>query len=66
MEWELLFTAAGFLFCGRYGFSVLCCLAGYGAALRKAYKSLEGMNGDISGYSLSVAELCAVAVYALI
>jgi len=34
--------------------------------LRKAYKSLEGMNGDISGYSLSVAELCAVAVYALI
>jgi hypothetical protein len=24
------------------------------------------MNGDISGYCLSIAELCAVAVYALI
>ena len=60
-----VFVAAGFLLCGRYGFSLLGCLAGYGIALRKAYKSLEGMNGDISGYALSIAELCAVAVYAL-
>ena len=66
MIMTVLFTAAGFLFCGRYGFAVLGCLAGYGASLRKAYKSLEGMNGDISGYALSIAELCAVAVYALI
>ena len=61
-----VFVAAGFLLCGRWGFVLLGCLAGYGAALRKAYKSLEGMNGDISGYCLSIAELCAVAVYALI
>jgi adenosylcobinamide-GDP ribazoletransferase len=61
-----LFTAAGFLLCGRYGFAVLGCLAGYGMALRKAYGSLEGMNGDISGYALSIGELCAVAVYALL
>lgn len=61
-----LFVTAGFLCCGHYGFVLLGCLAGFGVALRKAYKSLEGMNGDISGYSLSVAELCAVAVYALI
>ena len=60
------FVAAGFLLCGRYGFVLLGCLAGYGAALRKAYKSLEGMNGDISGYCLSIGELCAAAVYALI
>ena len=66
MIMTVLFTAAGFLFCGRYGFAVLGCLVGYGAALRKAYKSLEGMNGDISGYALSIAELCAVAVYGLI
>ena len=62
----VLFTAAGFLLCGRYGFVLLGCLVGYGIALRKAYKSLDGMNGDISGYALSIAELCAVAVYALI
>ena len=61
-----LFVAAGFLLCGRYGFTLLGCLAGFGLALRKAYRSLEGMNGDISGYSLSLAELCAAAVYALI
>lgn len=61
-----IFVAAGFLFSGHYGLVLLGCLAGYGIALRKAYKSLEGMNGDISGYCLSIAELCAVAVYALI
>ena len=61
-----LFVAAGFWCCGRYGFALLGCLAGYGAALRKGYKSLEGMNGDISGYALSIGELCAVAVYALL
>ena len=61
-----VFLALGFLFCGKYGFSLVGCLAGYGLALRRAYKSLEGMNGDISGYALTIGELCAVAVYALI
>ena len=61
-----LFMTAGFLFFGRYGFVLLGCLVGYGVAVWKAYKSLEGMNGDISGYALSIAELCAIAVYALI
>ena len=62
----VLFVAAGFLLCGRYGFVLLGGLAGYGLALRKAYKSLDGMNGDISGYALTISELCAVAVYALL
>ena len=61
-----LFITSGFLLFGRYGFVLLGCLVGYGVAVRKAYKSLEGMNGDISGYALSIAELCAIAVYALI
>ena len=61
-----LFLAAGFLFCGKYGFALVGCLAGYGLALLRAYRSLEGMNGDIAGYALSIGELCAVAVYALI
>lgn len=61
-----VFTAAGFLLCGKYGFALLGGLIGYGLALRKAYRSLDGMNGDISGYALSISELCAVAVYALI
>ena len=60
------FVAAGFLRCGKYGFALAGCLIGYGLALRQGYKSLEGMNGDISGYALTIGELCAVAVYALI
>ena len=35
-------------------------------ALRKAFRSLDGMNGDIAGYALTIGELCAVAVYALL
>ena len=61
-----IFLVAGFLLCGKYGFALVGCLAGYGLALRRAYKSLDGMNGDISGYALTIGELSAVAVYALI
>lgn len=60
------FVGVGFLLCGKYGFALVGCLAGYGLALRRAYKSLDGMNGDIAGYALTIGELCAVAVYALI
>ena len=61
-----VFMAAGFLLCGKYGFALVGCFAGYGLALRRAYKSLDGMNGDISGYALTIGEVCAVAVYALL
>ena len=57
---------AGFLLCGKYGFSLVGCLIGFGLALLRAYRPLDGMNGDISGYALTIGELCAVAVYALI
>lgn len=60
------FLAAGFLLCGKYGFALIGGLVGYGFDLCRAYKSLEGMNGDISGYALTIGELCAVAVYALL
>ncbi len=56
----------GFLFCGKYGFALLGGLICYLLPLRRGYRSLEGMNGDISGYALTISELCAVAVYALI
>ena len=59
-------VAAGFAFCGKYGFALIGCLAGYGLALARAYHNLQGMNGDISGYALTIGELCAVAVYALL
>ena len=61
-----LFLAAGFLICGKHGFVLLGCLAGYGSALRRGYRSLQGMNGDIAGYALTIGELCGAAVYALL
>ena len=61
-----VFLGAGFLLCGRHGFALIGCLAGYRLALRRAYRSLEGMNGDISGYALTLGELTAAAVFALL
>ena len=59
-------VAAGFLLCGTCGFALLGGIAGYLMALRKGYKSLEGMNGDISGYALTISELCSLAVFAVL
>ena len=51
---------------GRYGIVLLAGLVGYALLLKKAYASLEGMNGDISGYCICISELCAVAAFALL
>ena len=60
-----IFLLLGFLLCGREALALVGVLVGYGVALRKGYKSLEGMNGDIAGYALSIGELCAAAALAL-
>ena len=62
----LTVTAAGFLLFGKYGFALVGCLAGCALTLRRGYRSLGGMNGDIAGYSLTLAELTAVAVWAML
>ncbi len=62
----VILIAAGIFLCGRQCVVLLGCMTGYGVALWHAYRSLDGMNGDISGYALSIGELCAVAVYALL
>lgn len=58
--------AAGFFMDARTGLALLGCLAGYGWALRRGYRSLEGMNGDIAGYALTLGELWGLGVYALL
>ena len=63
----LLFsTSLAFLLWKSAGFSLLAVMIGYALALRRAYRSLEGMNGDIAGFSLCIAELCGVAALALL
>ena len=59
-------VALGFVFLGLAGFASLAVIAGYLFALRRAFKSLDGMSGDISGYALTIGELCGIAVFALI
>lgn len=56
----------GFALFGKPGFVLIGELAGYALALRKGFQSLEGMNGDISGYALTIAELTAMAAWAVL
>lgn len=62
----LICTVLGFIFCGSYGWVLIGSLIGYVLALHRSYGLLEGMNGDISGFCLTVSELCGVAVFALL
>lgn len=62
----VLALPAGFGLCGRYGLALLGVPAGYLFALRRGYRALDGMNGDIAGYALTVGELCGIAVCALL
>ena len=66
LVWAVCALAFAFLVCGKYGIALLGGAGGYGLALRRAYRSLEGMNGDISGYALTISELAAVAVAAML
>ena len=61
-----LFVVLGFALCGLCGFALIGCIVGYGLALRRGYRSLAGMNGDIAGYALTISELCGAAVFALL
>lgn len=63
----IVFSVLGsFLLFGKYGAVLLAGLAGYILPLKKSYVSLQGMNGDISGYCICISELCAVAALALL
>ena len=61
-----LLVVLGFALCGLCGFALIGCIVGYGLALRRGYRSLAGMNGDIAGYALTISELCGAAVFALL
>lgn len=52
-----------------WGFSGLFCAAAaafHALAVRRGYKSLDGMSGDISGYALTWAELAGLCAMALL
>ena len=59
-------VAAGFLFLGRYGWVSAAVIAGYALHLIRAFRSLGGMSGDISGYAMTFAEFCGIVCLALL
>lgn len=61
-----MFLLAGVCLWGKYALVLLGVTVGYALALRKGYTSLQGMNGDIAGYALTMGELWGAAVYALL
>lgn len=57
---------AGFLFFGRFGFALLGAAGVHLLCVRRAYRSLEGMNGDISGYAICFSEFAGILLLALL
>lgn len=56
----------GVAFWGIIGCSLLVEVLVYGVAWKKSTDSLQGMNGDISGYCICISELCAVVMLAFV
>ena len=56
---------AGFWLFGAWGLTLGVQALCFALALRRAYRSLGGMNGDISGYCITVSELFACAALAV-
>lgn len=55
-----------FVFWGKVGLVFVGEVLAYAYTLWRSYRSLDGMNGDISGFCLTIAELCAVAAWVLL
>ena len=62
----LLAIGWGFWMGANCGLTLLFCAAGFSLALLRAYRSLKGMNGDISGYCLTIGELTGLAALAIL
>ena len=56
----------GYILCGKYALAFFGAALGYVFALHKGYKNLDGVNGDVAGYALTISEFCGVLVLALI
>lgn len=62
----VLAVGLGFWLGAKIGLPLLSCALGFALALLRAYRSLGGMNGDISGYCLTLGELTALATLAVL
>ena len=62
----VLAIGCGFWMRTKFGLTLLFCVAGFCLALLRAYRSLKGMNGDISGYCLTIGELTGLVALAFL
>ena len=60
-----LFLVLPPLLCGKVGFAPIAAVAVYWTCILREKKQLGGMNGDISGFSLTLAELAGIAALLL-
>ena len=61
-----LAIGCGFWMRTKFGLTLLFSVAGFCLALLRAYRSLKGMNGDISGYCLTIGELTGLVTLAFL
>lgn len=61
-----LALTGGFLTCGMSALALLAGIAAYALALGRAYRSLEGMNGDVAGYALTLSETGMLVAWVLL
>ena len=61
----LIFLTMAWFLCSKYAAVLVAVLAGYGLTLRRGYRSLGGMNGDIAGAALTMGELWAAGALML-
>ena len=59
-------TALPLVFCGLHGLAPLASALFYCLFALRGYRNLDGMNGDISGYALTLGELFGIAVFVLV
>lgn len=59
-------VALGFVFAGIHAVALLFGTLGSVLSIRKGVKSLGGMNGDISGYALTIGELWGIAALSVL
>lgn len=58
-------VGVGFWWETPVGIALVAVMVGYALALVRAYRSLKGMNGDISGYCISLGELAGLCTMAI-
>lgn len=62
----ILCIGGGAVALGKYTLPALGVLIGYGTALIKSYRSLQGMNGDVSGFCICISEVCGILILAML